>query len=140
MSATDERNERVRKILDSLYERAVDAGVEIDESAYRDSLEKLFSTTAWGFREILLVVIIGMRLDRAFKASTGLYDCNPRAIYEGPIKEFLIEKEIPHRKSGPLNVAKATVGLDMTWAAQRRPSDVAEEVVNLVNFMEIPLI
>lgn len=78
MSATDERNERVRKILDSLYERAVDAGVEIDESAYRDSLEKLFSTTAWGFREILLVVIIGMRLDRAFKASTGLYDCNPR--------------------------------------------------------------
>ncbi len=136
MSATDERNERVRKILDSLYERAVDACVEIDESAYRDSLEKLFSTTAWGFREILLVVIIGMRLDRAFKASTGLYDCNPRAIYEGPIKEFLIEKEIPHRKSGPLNVAKATVGLDMTWAAQRRPSDVAEEVVNLVNFME----
>ena len=66
-----------------------------------------------------LVVIIGMRLDRSFKASTGLYDCNPRAIYEGPIKEFLIEKEIPHRKSGPLNVAKATVGLDMTWAAQR---------------------
>lgn len=136
MSATDERNERVRKILDSLYARAVDAGVEIDESAYKDSLEKLFSTTAWGFREILLVVIIGMRLDRTFKASTGLYDCNPRAIYEGPIKEFLIEKEIPHRKSGPLNVAKATVGLDMTWAAQRRPSDVAEEVVNLVSFME----
>lgn len=67
MSATDERNERVRKILDSLYARAVDAGVEIDESAYKDSLEKLFSTTAWGFREILLVVIIGMRLDRTFK-------------------------------------------------------------------------
>lgn len=39
MSATDERNERVRKILDSLYARAVDAGVEIDESAYKDSLE-----------------------------------------------------------------------------------------------------
>ena len=26
MSATDERNERVRKILDSLYKRAMDAG------------------------------------------------------------------------------------------------------------------
>ena len=109
MSATDERNERVRKILESLYKRAIATGVKIDESAYKDSLDKLFSTTAWGFREILLVVIIGMRLDRSFKASTGLYDCNPRAIYEGPIKEFLIEKEIPHRKSGPLNVAKATV-------------------------------
>lgn len=136
MSTTDERNEQVREILDSLYKRAVDADVEIDESAYKDSMEKLFSTTAWGFREILLVVIIGMRLDHSFKASTGLYDCNPRAIYEGPIKEFLIENEIPHRKSGPLNVAKATVGLDMIWAAQRRPSDVAKEVVNLVNYME----
>lgn len=136
MSAIGERNERVRSILDSLYNRAIDADIKIDESAYRNSLEKLFSTTAWGFREILLVVVVGMRLDNTFKASTGLYDCNPRAIYEGPIKEFLIEKDIPHRKSGPLNVAKATVGLDMTWAAQRRPSDVAEEVVKLVNYME----
>lgn len=136
MSAKDARNERVRKILDSLYERATDASVEIDESKYKKSLEKLFSTTAWGFREILLVVIIGMRLDPTYKASTSLYNCNPRAIYEGPIKEFFIDKEIPHRKSGPLNVAKATVGLDMTWAAQRRPSDVATEVVKLVNYME----
>ena len=136
MSSIHERNEKVRQILDDLYNRAIDADVEIDESAYKESLDKLFSTTAWGFREILLVVIIAMRLDNAFRASTGLYDCNPRAIYEGPIKEFLIEKDIPHRKSGPLNVAKATVGLDMTWAAQRRPSDVAEEVVHLVDFME----
>lgn len=136
MSATDERNQRVRQLLDSLYEKAKNVGAEIDESAYRESIDKLFDTTAWGFREILLVVVIGMQLDRAFRASTGLYDCNPRAIYEGPIKEFLIEKEIPHRKSGPLNVAKATVGLDMTWAAQRRPSDVAAEVVNIVNYME----
>lgn len=136
MSSTDERNQRVRQLLDALYEKAKNAGADLDESAYKESIDKLFDTTAWGFREILLVVVIGMQLDRAFRASTGLYDCNPRAIYEGPIKEFLIEKEIPHRKSGPLNVAKATVGLDMTWAAQRRPSDVAEEVVNIVNYME----
>lgn len=136
MNSTDERNDHVRKILDSLYKRAIDPNTQIDESAYKDSLEKLFSTTAWGFREILLVVIIGMYLDRSFKASTSLYACNPRAIYEGPIKDFLIKKGIPHRKSGPLNVAKATVGLDITWAAQRRPSDVAEDVVSLVNYME----
>ena len=97
MGTIDDRNERVRRILDFLYERAMNTGVEIDEAAYSRSLEKLFSTTAWGFREILLVVIVGMRLDGTFRASTGLYDCNPRAIYEGPIKEFLIEKEIPHR-------------------------------------------
>ena len=52
MSATDERNEHVRRILDFLYDRAIDTDIEIDESAYKDSLEKLFSTTAWGFREI----------------------------------------------------------------------------------------
>lgn len=136
MSTIDERNGYVKEILDSLYEKAIDTDINLDENEYKNSLDELFATTAWGFREILLVVIIGMRLDNSFKASTGLYACNPRAIYEGPIKEFLIEKEIPHRKSGPLNVAKATVGLDMTWAAQRRPSRVAEEVVNLVEYLE----
>lgn len=136
MGSTDNRNKQVRQILDNLYVAANDASIHVEESEYRDSMDKLFSTSAWGFREILLVVIVGMHLDSRFRASTGLYDCNPRAIYEGPIKEFLIEKEIPHRKSGPLNVAKATVGLDMTWAAQRRPSAVAEEVVHLVHYME----
>lgn len=133
---TQERNEKVRQALNALYEKAINSGVEIDESAYKLSLDKLFSTTAWGFREILLVVVIAMKLNNSFRASTGLYDCNPRAIYEGPIKDFLVEKNIPHRQSGPLNIAKATVGLDNTWAAQRRPSDVAKEVVRLVDFME----
>ena len=73
MSTTDERNERVHKILESLYKRAIDADVKIDESAYKYSLDKLFSTTAWGFREILLVVIIGMRLDRSFKAGLHVF-------------------------------------------------------------------
>lgn len=136
MGATEERNERVTDILNALYSQATDESVTIDESGYKRSIDRLFTTSAWGFREILLVVIVGMQLDPAFRSSTGLYDCNPRAIYEGPIKEFLIEKDIPHRKSGPLNVAKATVGLDMTWAAQRRPSDVAEQVVHLVEYME----
>ena len=136
MGAVDERNSRISAYLERLYNQATDENFQIDESEYKSDMDKLFTTTAWGFREILLVVAVGMELDNAFKASTGLYDCNPRAIYEGPIKEFLIAKEIPHRKSGPLNVAKATVGLDHTWAAQRRPSDVAEKVVALVEYME----
>lgn len=136
MGAVEERNNNVKNILEQFYENATNAEYEIDETEYQNSMNKLFSTTAWGFREILLVVLVGMKLDGTFRASTGLYDCNPRAIYEGPIKEFLINREIPHRKSGPLNVAKATVGLDMTWAAQRRPSAVAEEVVHLVDYIE----
>lgn len=43
MSSIHERNEKVRQILDNLYNRAIDAGVEIDESAYKESLDKLFS-------------------------------------------------------------------------------------------------
>lgn len=136
MSAVDERNSKVTEILNTLYSSAVDEAVSVNDASYRRSLDRLFNTTAWGFREILLVVVIGMRLDDSFRASTGFYDCSPRAIYEGPIKEFLIQKEIPHRKSGPLNVAKATVGLDSTWAAQRRPADVAAEVVTIIDYME----
>lgn len=136
MGAVDERNARVSIILNSIYDSANSPEYTIEDSDYRRSLDRLFDTTAWGFREILLVVVVGIQLDNNFRASTGLYDCNPRAIYEGPIKEFLIAKEIPHRKSGPLNVAKATVGLDATWAAQRRPSDVAAEVVKIIDYME----
>ncbi len=136
MRSTDERNNNVRDILDSLYNRAINDTFIIDESPFSSSMDKLFSTSAWGFREILLVVIVGMKLDRSFRASARFYDCHPRAIYEGPIKEFLIEKNIPHRKSGPLNVAKSAVGLDMTWAAQRKPFTAAEGVVELINYIE----
>lgn len=136
MSAIEERDNKVAAYLEKLYALAKDKSIKIDESAYHDEMDGLFKTKAWGFREILLVVVVGMYLDHNFHASTGLYDCNPRAIYEGPIKKFLIDKELPHRKSGPLNVAKATVGLDETWAAQRRPSAAAESVVDIVNYLE----
>lgn len=131
-----ERNRQVRQLLDDLYKKAENQDTDIDESAYKQSIDRLFDTTTWGFREILLVVVIGMQLDRTYRASSGLYNCNPRAIYEGPIKEFLIEKHIPHRKSGPLNVAKATIGLNESWAAQRRPAVIAEEVVRIIKYME----
>ena len=86
MGATNKINRHVHKILDSLYYKAIGASVTIDESAYKDYLEKLFTTTAWSFSEILLVVIIRMRLGSTFKTFTGLYDCNPMVIYEGTIK------------------------------------------------------
>jgi len=136
MTSIEERDKHVREILEDLYKKAHSEEIIVDESAFGKSLDELFTTTTWGFREILLVVIIGMKLDPSYKASTGLYACKPRAIYEGPIKKFLLEKGIPHRKSGPLNIAKATVGLDMNWAAQRKPRDVAEEVIKLIDFLE----
>lgn len=136
MPSVAERNRHVKQMLEQYYNLAVNPAHRVNEGRYKQQLDILFGTTAWGFREILLVVVVGMKLDPQFRASTALYDCSPRAIYEGPIKEFLIEKNIPHRKSGPLNVAKATVGLDHAWAAQRRPAEVAEQVVTLVNALE----
>lgn len=130
------RNHKVNEFLTTIYSEALDENKIIDESMYSKSLEKLFSTDAWGFREILLVALVGMHLDNSFKPSAALYDCNPRAIYEGPIKDFLIIKKIPHRKSGPLNVAKATKGLNSVWASQRRPAEVAIEVVNIISILE----
>lgn len=136
MADIAKRNEKIKEFLDTIYQKALNQDFRPNEEQYIQSMEKLFQTPVWGFREILLVVISGMKIDPSFRASTGLYDCSPRAIYEGPIKDFLIEKGIPHRKSGPLNVAKATVGLDMNWAAQRRPYYAAEAVVGIVKFLE----
>lgn len=136
MGKVDERNREVRSILDNLISKAKDKEYVINESDYKQNLDILFTTDAWGFREIILVVVVGMKIDSTYKASTGLYDCSPRAIYEGPIKEFLIDNKIPHRKSGPLNIAKAAKGLDAAWAAQRRPKEVAENVVQIVQKLE----
>lgn len=136
MGKTDGRNQSVREILDLLFQKANDKDLFIEDSTFKQALDNLFTTTTWGFREILLVVVVGMKLDEDYRASTGLYDCNPRAIYEGPIKEFLIDNNIPHRKSGPLNVAKATEGLNLAWSVKRRPQEVAENVVEIVNMLE----
>lgn len=130
------RNDKVTEILNGFFEQAGKETLDIDETLYAKPLDALFTTTAWGFREILLVVVVGMKLDAEFKASSHFYQCNPRAIYETPIKNFLIEKNIPHRLSGPLNVAKAAEGLNEAWAAQRRPKEVAECVVQMVDLLE----
>ena len=119
-----------------LYQKAIDPKTSINEEKYGESLDIICNTDIWGYREILSVVVVAMLLDKTFKASTDLYSCNPRGIYEGPIKEFFIEKNIPHRKSGPLNIAKATKGLNMIWAAQRRRKEAAEKIVDLVNSLE----
>lgn len=100
------------------------------------NIETLFGTTTWGFREIVLVVVVARLLDPTYRASTGLYDCNPRALYEGPIIEELRARSIPQRKSGPLNIAKAAKGLTPEWAAQRRPLMVAHAVVEVVRYIE----
>ena len=136
METVIERNARVTKILNDFLSDANNEELKLDETLYARHLDTLFSTDVWGFREILLVVVVAMKLDPKYRASTHLYECKPRAIYETPIKKFLIEHNIPHRKSGPLNVAKATEGLNDAWAAQRSPKKAAESVVHIVQLLE----
>ena len=136
MTEVNKRNTKVENYLEVLYEKANNDNYEIDESNYMGLLDTLFTTTTWGYREILLVVIVGIHLNDKYEASTDFYECSPRAIFEGPIKKFLISKGIPHRKSGPLNIAKATQALDSNWASRRGESDIANNVVKLVQYLE----
>lgn len=129
------RYTEVTKLLEELVEK-VNKNDFIIKPVIANDLSTLFSTTAWGFREITLVVIVARLLDQNFKASEALYDCNPRPLFEGPIRDLFIKYSIPTRKSGPLNVAKATVGINDEWAGQRRPKEVAKSVVNLVQWIE----
>ncbi|MDP9437900.1 MAG: hypothetical protein M3P49_04010 [Actinomycetota bacterium] len=128
------RNARVTALMESLFERASER-VEVNPITEAE-LEELFSTSVWGFREILLVIVIARLLDSSYRASTAFYSCKPRALYEGPIRAELLKRGIPHRKSGPLNIAKATIGINDQWAAQRSPAKVAATVVRLVRKIE----
>jgi hypothetical protein len=129
------RDAQVRSLLSGLFEKAQKQPTTLDPRT-KTAVEELFTTTSWGFREIVLVVVVARLLDPSYRASTGLYDCNPRALYEGPMVEELRARNIPHRKSGPLNIAKAARGLTREWAAQRRPVAVANRVVQLVQHIE----
>ena len=55
MGKVDKRNQNVLNILNSLIVKAKDTTYTIDETSYKTSMDKLFATDTWGFREIILV-------------------------------------------------------------------------------------
>jgi hypothetical protein len=127
---------KVSKIMRDSFRRSADRDNLSFEFGLTEDLDMIFSSTTWGFREILLVVTIARSMDPSYMPSVELYKCYPRSLYDGPIRDVLIEYKIPNRKSGPLNIAKATKGLDDVWAAQKRPKDVADSVVKIVSKIE----
>jgi hypothetical protein len=130
-----DRNTRVERLMRDALDRARRGDFSVSDET-QAQIETLFETTTWGFREIMLVVVVGRLLDDGYRPGKALYDCNPRALYEGPMLGVLRVEGIPARKSGPLNIAKAAQGLSIEWAAQRRPKWVADEVVRLVKAIE----
>lgn len=99
-------------------------------------VEPLFQTSIWGHREIVLTIILARLFDSKFKASQNFYACNPRSLFEKPIRKALREYGIPHRKSGPLNVAKNTKKINRDWAADKHGGEIASIVVQLVKLIE----
>ena len=77
----------------------------------QSKIREIANSTVRGFREIILTICIGRLLEPSYDPTSELYACHPRAIYEGPIRSAIRGERIPHGKSGPLNIAKATQGL-----------------------------
>lgn len=101
-----------------------------------NEVEILFKTPIWGHREIVLTILMARLMNPRFKASVDFYACNPRSIFEKPIRKALREYGIPHRKSGPLNVAKNIKKINKDWATDKNGGDLALYVVGIVNYIE----
>lgn len=130
-----DRNTNVLKILFNHLEKVKTDNYNKYEDLYKP-IDTVFTTTSWGFRELILVITIAKFLNSDFKASEDLYACKPRALFEKPIREFLSDQGIPHRQSGPLNVAKNIDSIDENWAKGKRPENAAMAVVTLNNEIE----
>lgn len=135
--SAEERNDRIYSLLAGLIKDAK-ATKEIGYLApfTKDEVETLFISHIWGHREILLTILLARMLDPKFKASKDFYACNPRSIYEKPIRELLRKNGIPHKKSGPLNVAKNSKKIDEVWAHNKRGDGMALIVAKLVKKIE----
>ncbi len=130
-----ERNEAVYKML-KIFLSDEKTVTTFDKPFSSDLVEPLFQTSIWGHREIVLTIILARLFEPKFKASHNFYACNPRSLFEKPIRKALREYGIPHRKSGPLNVAKNTKKINRDWAADKHGGEIAMIVVELVKLIE----
>lgn len=139
LSAVD-RNKKIYELLATLIKEANkmtgNEAISYPAPFTSEEVEKLFTGHIWGHREITLTILLARMLDPRFQASKNFYDCNPRSIYEKPIRELLRENGIPHKKSGPLNVAKNSQRIDKVWAHNKRGDGVAVTVALLVKKIE----
>lgn len=101
-----------------------------------EALFSIVSAKEHSYREILLCIIAHMQIFPDMKASIAWYSFHPRGLYDsGPVKKFLQEQNIPHTKSGPLNISKAA-NIDKVWADNRSSPEIANLVLNVVSYLE----
>lgn len=130
-----QRNELASELMTRLLAESPDQPVFAAPFNPSD-IDTLFSTPIWGHREVVLTIIIARLINSQFKATEDFYSCHPRTLFEIPIRHSLRENGIPHRKSGPLNVAKNIKKIDLDWAADKNEERVAISVVSVVNAIE----
>lgn len=131
-----ERNKYVYNALKELFLKSSSTKYRFPSSIDGNLVELLFQTKVFGHREILLTIVMAMIYDPKYKATRDLYACNPRSLYEKPIRTVLREENVPHKKSGPLNVAKNTKSISKSWAAGKHEEHVALAVVDIVSKLE----
>lgn len=130
-----DRDTEIYKILKGLL-KDKSAKATFSKPFDKSEIESLFTTSIWGHREVVLTVIMARYLNPKFKASEDFYACNPRSIFEHPIRKALREFAIPHRKSGPLNVAKNIKKINEDWATDKHGGEIAMNVVKIIKKIE----
>jgi hypothetical protein len=135
LTATERNSEIYRTLIGFLKDKKPEA--KFSEPFKSEEVESLFQTSIWGHREIILTILLARLFDPSFKASEDFYKCNPRSIFEKPIRKALREYGIPHRKSGPLNVAKNSKKINRDWATDKHGGGIAMNVVKIVKEIEL---
>src|SRR5579884_2017781 len=134
-SVTAKRNQEVYELL-SGFLRSGQKEAKFKPPFDSNEVEVLFTTPIWGHRELVLTVLLTRLVYPDFKATEELYKYHPRSVYEKPIRKALREFGIPHKKSGPLNVAKNIKRLNMDWATDKNDERVAVSAVKIVEKIE----
>lgn len=134
-SASNLRNERVYKLLKQHLSNVTEHP-QFRPPFSVDDVELLFTTSIWGHRELVLTILLTRLIYPEYKATEDLYAHNPRSVYEKPIRKAFREFGIPHKKSGPLNVAKNIKRLNIDWATGKHGEKVALAAVKIVEKIE----
>ena len=128
------RNDKILGILNNYFENANDPVFEKPFDSGEVNI--LFTTPVWGHRELVLTILLTRLIYPEYKATENLYQHHPRSVYEKPIRTSFRKFGIPHKKSGPLNVAKNIKRLNMDWATDKNDEKVAVSAVKIVEKIE----
>lgn len=101
-----------------------------------ENLNTIFTCKPAGFREITFLIAMTKLLHPEFKATEDFYEYNPRPFYEQGMKLFFENYNIPHKQSGPLNVAKGIKKIDIQWARGKRPEKAGIATVELSQYID----